>query len=173
MLDIRCLCLDVDGVLTDGRLLMDDGGGVARRFHVRDGIAIEWFQKLGGTVVICSGKTSQAVSARARELGVQHVIQGSRDKLSDLRARLDELKLSLEQTAVIGDDLPDVPLLRHCGLPIAVRDAAEEVKQAAKLVTEAAGGHGAVREVVEYLLRSSGRWPEVLELYGIREGQPG
>ena len=165
--DIRCVSLDVDGVLTDGRLFVDDAGRGGRSFHVHDGLAIEWFQQLGGVVVICSGKAAESIATRARELGIEHVIQGSRDKLADLERLLKRLSLSLEQTAVIGDDLPDVALMRRCRFPIAVANAVREVKAAARLVTQRAGGDGAVREAIEHLLQLSGRWPEVLAPYGI------
>lgn len=167
--DIRCLCLDVDGVLTDGRLFVDDAGHGARIFHVHDGLALDWFQRLGGVVVVCSGKRSVAAAARARELGIKHVIQGSQDKLADLRPLLAQLGLDLSQTAAIGDDLPDLPLLLHCGFPIAVANAVAEVQAAARLITRRPGGHGAVREAVEHLLRQSGRWSAVLAHYAAPE----
>ena len=170
--NIRGLCLDVDGVLTDGRLFIDDSGGGARVFYVQDGLALRWFQRLGGIVVFCSGKTSGAVAARARELHVDHVIQGCRDKIADLEPLLARLGLAWAELAAIGDDLPDVPVLRRCGFPIAVANAVDEVKAAARLVTQKPGGHGAVREAVEYLLRQSGRWVEVLAHYGIAGPAP-
>jgi 3-deoxy-D-manno-octulosonate 8-phosphate phosphatase (KDO 8-P phosphatase) len=167
MSDIRCLCLDVDGVLTDGRLYVDDDGRTTRAFHIHDGLALRAFQQLGGVVVICTGKRSGAVAARARELEIEHVIQGSADKLADLQAWLDQHGLRLEQVAAVGDDLPDLPVLQRCGLPIAVANAVDEVKAAARYVTQRAGGDGAVREAVEYILRSSGRWNEVLAQFGV------
>lgn len=167
MNDIRCLCLDVDGVLTDGRIHITEDGHSGRVFHVHDGLAIHWFQRLGGVAAIISGKHSLAVAVRARELGIEHLIQGSRDKLADLKALLSELNLTLDQVAMIGDDLLDLPILCKCGFPIAVANAVDEVKAAARLVTQRAGGHGAVREAVEHLLRASGRWREVLEHYGV------
>ena len=166
-LDIRCLCLDVDGVLTDGRVYWDDRGQGTRAFHVHDGFALRWFQRLGGVVVLCSGKTSEAVAARARELEIAHVVQGSRDKVGDLERVLTPLNLRFEQVAVLGDDLPDVPLLKRCALPMAVANAVDEVKRVARLVTKRSGGDGAVREAVEYVLRASGRWSEVLRHYGL------
>jgi len=170
--DIRAVCLDVDGVLTDGRILVDDAGRGLRAFDVHDGLALDWFQRLGGTVIVCSGKRSEAVAARAADLGIQHVIQGSRDKPADVEPLLKRLGLRWEQLAVIGDDLPDVPLMNRCGLPIAVADALPEVKAAARLVTQRAGGHGAIREAVEHLMRASGRWAEVLAHYGIAAAEP-
>lgn len=164
---IRGLCLDVDGVLTDGQLFWDDTGRGGRMFHVHDGFALYWYRRLGGVIVICSGKTSEAVAARARELEIEHVIQGSRDKLADMQPLLARLGLTLKQFAVLGDDLPDLPLMRGCGFPIAVANAVDEVKAVARLVTQRPGGHGAIREAVEHLLQSSGRWAEVLAHYGI------
>ena len=165
--DIRGLCLDVDGVLTDGRLSWDDAGRSGRVFHVHDGLAIDWYQQLGGVVLICSGKTSAAVAARAAELKIPHVLQGSRDKVVDVRGCISPLGLRLDQLAVMGDDLPDVPLMKRCGFPIAVASAVEEVKSVARLVTRQGGGDGAVREAIEHLLRLSGKWKGVLEHYGI------
>ncbi|MGD8454303.1 MAG: HAD-IIIA family hydrolase [Phycisphaerae bacterium] len=175
MNDIRCLCLDVDGVLTDGRIYMDADGRSARAFHVHDGFAIRMFQELGGVVAILSGKDSPAVAARAEELGITHVIQGSRDKRADLESLAARLDLRLEQIAVVGDDLPDLPALHHCGLPIAVANAAEEVKAAAEFITQRRGGEGAVREVIEHLLRADGRWQQVHQRYAppAGGGQPG
>jgi 3-deoxy-D-manno-octulosonate 8-phosphate phosphatase (KDO 8-P phosphatase) len=166
MTDIRALVLDADGVLTDGRIYMGPDGSSARAFHVQDGLAIHWFQKLGGLVIVISGKASPALEARTRELGIEHVIQGSRDKLADLLALLEPRALSLEQLAMIGDDLVDLPILRRCGYPIAVANAVAEVKAVARYVTRRAGGHGAVREAIEHLLRATGGWEQVLEHYG-------
>lgn len=164
---IRGVCLDVDGVLTDGRLYIDDTGRGARLFDVHDGFALYWYQRLGGIVVICSGKQSDAVAVRAAELGIAHVIQGSRDKTADLVPLLDRIGLGWSELAVIGDDLPDVPLLQRCGFPVAVANAVDEVKVVAQLVTRRAGGRGAVREALEHLMRATGRWAEVQTHYGL------
>jgi 3-deoxy-D-manno-octulosonate 8-phosphate phosphatase (KDO 8-P phosphatase) len=165
MSEIRCLCLDVDGVLTDGRIYVDDDGRPLRAFHVHDGLAIHWFQRLIGPVLIITGKTSNGVATRARELNVHHLIQGSTDKLADLRKLLSQLDLRLEQVAVIGDDLLELPAMQACGFPIAVANAADEVKAAARLVTKRPGGHGAVREAIEHLLRQADRWQDVTDRY--------
>ena len=167
MPEIRCVCLDVDGVLTDGRIFVDSEGRSARAFYVQDGFAIRWFQKLGGVAVILSGKSCAAVEARARDLGIEHVVQGSSDKLADLRTLAARLSLQLCEIAFIGDDLPDLPPMRACGFPVAVANAVPEVKAAAKLVTQRAGGQGAVREAIEHVLRRDGRWQEVLRYYGV------
>jgi len=164
--EIRCVCLDVDGVLTDGHVYVDDAGRGLRAFHVHDGFAIRWYQELGGVVVICSGKRSDAVAARAAELGIEYVVQGSTNKVADLEAALSPLGLGFEHVAMIGDDLPDLPVMLRCGYPIAVANAVEEVKAAAQLVTERSGGAGAVREALEHLLRRRGRWADVIAKYG-------
>jgi 3-deoxy-D-manno-octulosonate 8-phosphate phosphatase (KDO 8-P phosphatase) len=161
---IECLVLDVDGVLTDGRLWYG-GPEPLRAFHIRDGLAIRAFQVVGGTVAILTGKTSKGVADRAAELGIRHVIQGSTDKWTDLLRLLDPLGIDARGVAMIGDDLPDLPVLRGCGYPIAVCDAAPEVRAAARYVTAACGGRGAVREAVEHLCRADGRWARVVATY--------
>ncbi len=162
---IRVLGLDVDGVLTDGGLYYDDSGRGLRRFNVLDGFAMRWFQKLGGKLFIISGKDSPAVAARAAELQVDHVIQGSRDKLCDLLALLPALGAELPEIAFLGDDLPDLPLMLRCGYPMAVADAEPAITRAARYVTRRAGGHGAVRDCIEHLLSADGRWAEVERHY--------
>jgi len=166
MAEIRCVVFDVDGVLTDGRLFYGRQDEPLRAFHVHDGFAIRWLAELGVTPVILTGKSSAAVEARAAEIGIPHVIQGSRDKLADLKTLLRKLGLELEQVAMIADDLPDLPVLQACGYPIAVANAVAEVKAAARYVTEQPGGAGAVREALEHLLRADGRWSAVLAHYG-------
>ncbi|MFO0837066.1 MAG: HAD hydrolase family protein [Phycisphaerae bacterium] len=168
--EIRCLVLDVDGVLTDGRLFVDDDGRPLRAFHVQDGFAIRWFQKLGGEVVIITGKHAQGTQRRAAELHIRHCIQDSRDKLTDLLPLLTALRIELAQTAVIGDDLPELGLMRRCGYPIAVANAVAEAKAAARYVTQRAGGEGAIREAIEHLLRADGRWDRVVEHYVAQDG---
>ena len=168
MAEIRCIVFDVDGVLTDGRLFYGKLGEPLRAFHVHDGFAIHWLQRLDVVPVILTGKSSEGVAIRAAEIGIPHVIQGSRDKLGDIEPLLARLNITLEETAMIGDDLPDLPVLRVCGYPIAVANAVEEVKTVAKYVTKNTGGNGAVREAVEHLLRDDGRWRRVLEHYESR-----
>lgn len=165
MQQIDILALDVDGVLTDGRLLYGVGDEPLRAFHVHDGLAIDGFQRVGGTVVIVTAKKSRAVAARAGDLRIRHVIQGSKDKLGDVQRLLGELRRDLSSLAMIGDDLPDLPLMRACGYAIAPANAAEEVRSAARYVTARRGGKGAVREAVEHLLRADGRWAKVLAAY--------
>lgn len=166
MTEIRCLVLDVDGVLTDGRIEHGDDGP-RRAFHVQDGIAITWFRKLLGEVVILTGLESEGVRRRAAELRIEHVIQGSRDKLADLESLLPRLGVTMEQVAAMGDDFPDARVLRACGFPIAPANAAPEIRRLARYVTRRAGGDGAVREAVELLLRRADKWSDVLRHYGM------
>ena len=166
MADIRCVVFDVDGVLTDGRLFYGRRAEPLRAFHVHDGFAIHWLERLGISAVILTGKSSAGVETRAAEIGIPYVVQGSRDKLADLKALLRKLELELEQVAMIADDLPDLPVLQTCGYPIAVANAVPEVKAVARYVTEKPGGDGAVREALEHLLRADGRWSQVLAHYG-------
>jgi 3-deoxy-D-manno-octulosonate 8-phosphate phosphatase (KDO 8-P phosphatase) len=163
--DIRCIVLDVDGVLTDGRVYYDADGRPTRSFHIRDGLAIVAFRRAGGEVVICTGKASRGIEVRAEELGIQQVIQSSRDKLADVSAYLDTLGIPLSQTAVMGDDLNDLALLSACGWPMCPNDAVLEVRRAARYVTDANGGYGAVREAIEHIMRHAGTWGDVAAGY--------
>jgi 3-deoxy-D-manno-octulosonate 8-phosphate phosphatase (KDO 8-P phosphatase) len=160
------LCLDVDGVMTDGGIRLDDNGVETKRFHVRDGTGIKLWMRLGYHVAIVTGREGEVVPRRARELGITHIIQGSRDKSASLDRILEALSLSAEQAAVLADDLPDLPMMRRAGYAMAVADAVDEVKAAAAFVTTRPGGHGAVREAVEHLLKARGRWQEAATLFG-------
>jgi 3-deoxy-D-manno-octulosonate 8-phosphate phosphatase (KDO 8-P phosphatase) len=159
---IKLLVLDVDGVLTDGRITYTEHGVEVKSFHVRDGSGLAFWQRLGGRVAIVSGRTSKTVEVRAAELGIALVIQGAREKRPALERVLAETGLRATDACAVGDDLPDLPLMRACGLAVAVADACPDVRAAAQYVTQAAGGHGAVREVVELLLRTQGRWNELV-----------
>jgi 3-deoxy-D-manno-octulosonate 8-phosphate phosphatase (KDO 8-P phosphatase) len=156
---IRLLVLDVDGVLTDGLLLYGASGEETKRFHVRDGLAIQAARRADLEIAVVSGRASAAVTRRMSELGVVEVHQGVADKESLLRGLLARLGVKAAETAVMGDDLLDLPLMRIVGLAMAPSDAAPEVRRAAGWVSRAAGGHGAVREAVELLLRSRKAWP--------------
>jgi 3-deoxy-D-manno-octulosonate 8-phosphate phosphatase (KDO 8-P phosphatase) len=149
---IRLLALDVDGVLTDGRLYLSAGGEELKVFHVRDGSGLVAVQRAGITVAIVSGRDSAAVSRRAAELGIRHVRQGVADKGGELDRLLDELAIEPAETACVGDDTPDLPMLRRAGLAIAVADAHPALVEAAYWTTSAPGGRGAVREVCDLLL---------------------
>ncbi|MCP4834421.1 MAG: HAD hydrolase family protein [Phycisphaera sp.] len=155
---VKLLCLDVDGVLTDGSIFIDDQGVETKRFFVRDGTALRAWQRAGGVVAIITGRSGEAVRRRAAELGIDLVRSGVSRKGPVFEELLAELGLTPSEAAMVGDDLPDLPVLDRCGYPVAVQDAAPEVKAAARLVTKAPGGRGAVREVVEHLLVARGAW---------------
>ncbi|HEX4647253.1 MAG TPA: HAD-IIIA family hydrolase [Steroidobacteraceae bacterium] len=149
---IRLLVLDVDGVLTDGRLYYGARGEVLKVFHVHDGLGLVELRRAGVEVAVISGRRSPMVSARCRELGVRHVHQGVPDKLAALARLCALLRVQPSACACVGDDLPDVPLMRRVGLSFAVADAHREVRRAADVVTRRGGGRGAVREVCDHLL---------------------
>ena len=154
---IRLLVLDVDGVLTDGRLFISPAGEEFKAFHVRDGSGLVAVQRAGVTVAIISGRDSAAVTRRAAELGIGHTRQGVADKGAELAALLRELGIAASETACVGDDTPDLPMLRAAGLAVAVADAHPAAKDAAHWITPSPGGHGAVREVCDLLLSARAR----------------
>ena len=162
---VRLLCLDVDGVLTDGSILIDDHGTETKRFFVRDGTALRAWQRAGGIVAIITGRDGEAVRRRAAELGIDIVRSGVARKGPVFDAVLAELGLESRQAAMVGDDLPDLPVLERCGYPVAVGDAVPEVKQAAVFVTSSGGGRGAVRETVEHLMGARGLWEAEVEFH--------
>jgi 3-deoxy-D-manno-octulosonate 8-phosphate phosphatase (KDO 8-P phosphatase) len=153
---IRLLVLDVDGVLTDGRLFISAAGEELKVFHVRDGAGLVAVQRAGITVAIISGRDSPAVRRRAEELGIRHVFQGVGDKGAQLDRLAAELGVAAEETACVGDDTPDAPMLRRAGLAVAVADAHPALLASAHWVTQSNGGHGAVREVCDLLLSARG-----------------
>lgn len=162
---IELLVLDVDGVLTDGGIVYADDGVELKKFHVRDGSGLKIWQLVGKRAAIITGRTSKVVEIRAAELGITPVIQGTAEKLPAYRVLLSECGLRPEQVCFIGDDIPDLPLLRHSGLAVAVADACPEVIADAHYVTRAAGGRGAVRETIELILRCQGQWHKVVERF--------
>lgn len=151
------LVLDVDGVMTDGRLHFGPRGEALKLFHVRDGLGIKLLAETGIEVAVISGRKSKMVDVRCRELGVEHVYQGAKDKLAELERLCARLKIPTSACACIGDDIPDVPVMREVALAFAVADAHPEARHAAHLVTKLPGGHGAVREVCDYLLAHARR----------------
>ncbi len=158
---IKLLLLDVDGVLTDGGIYLDDRGVETKRFDVRDGQGITLLQRTGVRVGIITGRSSKVVSHRARELGVTMVYQGVGDKAEIYDEIKRKTRLKDDQIAYIGDDIADLPVLRRAGLAIAVRNSWSALKSEVDYVTQADGGRGAVREVVEWLLRASGQWQKL------------
>jgi 3-deoxy-D-manno-octulosonate 8-phosphate phosphatase (KDO 8-P phosphatase) len=153
---VRLLVLDVDGVLTDGRLFYGPKGEMLKAFHVRDGHGIKQVSQAGITVAIISGRKSEAVARRARELGIKYVSQGISDKLSALQKLAKSRRIPVEDACCVGDDTPDAPILAACGVGVAVMDAHPDALAAADLVTSRAGGQGAVREVCDWLMAARG-----------------
>jgi len=162
---IELLVLDVDGVMTDGKIILTPDGDEIKEFHVRDGSGMKYWQRMGKKIAIISGRGSPAIERRAHDLGVDCIRTMAKDKLPVYAAVLEELKLTPDQSAVMGDDLPDLPLMRSCLLPITVPDAPAEVQEAAAYVTVARAGNGAVREAIEFILKKTGQWQNVLARY--------
>ena len=162
---IRLLALDVDGVLTDGSILLDDDGRETKRFNVKDGLAIVTWLRLGLHVGVITRRAGKVVEHRMRELGVKHVVQGCKDKREAVTKLAAECGVGLEAAAFIGDDWPDLVAMKVVGFPIAVADASAEVKAIAKLVTKSDGGRGAVREAVELLLKQNGMWEQAMAMF--------
>ena len=159
---VRWLVLDVDGVLTDGRIILDGGGGEWKSFDVRDGQRIVLAGREGIRTVFLTGRTSRVVERRAVELGVYRVFQGAHDKGETMDQFFREEGARPEETAYLGDDIVDLPALRRAGLAAAVGDAVPEVRAAADWIAAAPGGRGAVRELVEFILVAQGRWEAAL-----------
>jgi 3-deoxy-D-manno-octulosonate 8-phosphate phosphatase (KDO 8-P phosphatase) len=153
---IRLLVLDVDGVLTDGRLHYGSRGEELKVFHVRDGLGLKLLMRAGIAVSVISGRASDALVARCRELGIAHLEQGCDDKVAALERLLKTLKLRAADALCVVDDTSDLPLMRSVGHAVAVADAHPEVRRAADRVTTLNGGHGAVREVCDWLLAATG-----------------
>ena len=156
---IKLLILDVDGVMTDGRIMLNDRGEEIKSFNVKDGQGLRILMRSGVDVVLITGRMSKAVEYRARDLGIRELYQGVEDKEALCIELLEARRLDKEQVCCIGDDLPDIPMFKHAGLSIAVADAAVEVHDAACHVTKKGGGKGAVREVCELILKAQDSWP--------------
>lgn len=162
---IKLLIMDVDGVLTDGTVLINSDGSEGKNFSIVDGHGIKLWHRAGGISAIISGRPSGATTVRAEQLNIQHVLQGCKKKLPAFEGLLEEIGLSADEVAFVGDDLLDLPLVRRAGFGVAVANAVDEVKAAADYVTVKAGGKGAVREVIECILKGSGKWDGLMEWY--------
>lgn len=160
---ISLLLLDVDGVLTSGQVIYDDAGQETKVFNVRDGLGLRMIMEAGLTVGIITGRRSLALVHRCENLGIALLKDGVRDKAAALQQVLKETGVSADNTAYVGDDLPDLPILRRVGVPIAVGDAHPMVKEVAVWTTRASGGNGAVREICERILKARGEWEPLLD----------
>ena len=159
---IRLLILDVDGVMTDGRIILDNAGNEMKAFHVRDGHGLKMLGDSGVKIAIITGRSSNVVERRAAELRIKDVYQGCRCKTEAYEQLTEKYGLNDSEVAYVGDDIVDIPVLKRVGLPVAVADAAGEARKHALLVTKNPGGRGAVREVTDLILMASGRWKELL-----------
>jgi 3-deoxy-D-manno-octulosonate 8-phosphate phosphatase (KDO 8-P phosphatase) len=169
---ITLLALDVDGVLTDGSIYLDDNGHETKRFNIRDGFGLRLWRGLGFETAIITGRTGQALRHRMAELKIAHCIQGSANKSTSLDELCRKLGQTPETVAYIGDDWPDLCILRRVAYPIAVADADPLVREAAAFVTTRAGGHGAVREAIEHLIEKKGLMRRARALYDPAHGPP-
>jgi 3-deoxy-D-manno-octulosonate 8-phosphate phosphatase (KDO 8-P phosphatase) len=154
---IKLLLLDVDGVMTDGRIILDSRGNETKAFHVRDGHGIRLLQKAGIVVGIITGRSSEVVNIRARELGIPEVHQGAKDKIAVYEEIVSKYNLQDDEVAYVGDDEVDLSIFKRVGFAAAVADADPCVKPHVHLVTRSAGGRGAVREVINFILKNKGR----------------
>jgi 3-deoxy-D-manno-octulosonate 8-phosphate phosphatase (KDO 8-P phosphatase) len=164
--EIKLLILDVDGVMTDGQIILDHNGEEIKCFNVRDGQGLRLLLKAGVEVAIVTGRWSKAVGYRSGDLGISELYQGVDDKESFCIQLLQQKRLKKEQVCCIGDDIPDISMFNHVGFPVAVADAALEVREAACYITKHAGGKGAVREVCELILKARGYWPDIIREKG-------
>ncbi len=162
---IKLLLFDVDGVLTDGKILLHADGTESKQFDIKDGTALVWAQRLGLTVGFLSARTSAATSRRAAQLGITLLHQGVASKLETYEQIADELLLDDEQIAYMGDDILDLPVLSRVGLSTAPADAADDVRARVHWVSQKMGGAGAARELIEMVLRAQDRWDSILATY--------
>lgn len=162
---LKLLILDVDGVLTDGKLFFDNQGNEYKSFHARDGHGIKLLRQTGVEVAVISGRKSASVALRMQNLGIEHVYQGHEHKVAAFNEIIEKLAITPEQAAHVGDDVLDLPVMIRAGLAIAVNDANFAVKQRADWVTTLPGGQGAVREVCDFIMQAQGTFDSVLSTY--------
>ena len=162
---INWLVLDVDGVLTDGTIILRGDGTESKVFNLHDGHGIKLWMRAGGNVTLISGRASMATQCRAEQLNIKHVFQDCHKKLPVLKEFLDRMQIDPGSVAYVGDDLLDIPGVRHAGFGVAVANAVQELKDQADYITTCRGGDGAVREVVEYILKRAGKWDALMERY--------
>jgi 3-deoxy-D-manno-octulosonate 8-phosphate phosphatase (KDO 8-P phosphatase) len=168
---IRALLLDVDGVMTDGGITYTSSGEELKTFNAKDGAGVKYWHRAGHASAIITGRSSPIVERRAAELGITVVEMGAKVKLPAFEMVLQKLSIAPEECVYVGDDLPDLPLIRAAGIGVAVADAVVEAKETADWVTELPGGRGAVREVIEKLLRAQGRWDALMARYLAEAGK--
>ncbi|MHC4271754.1 MAG: KdsC family phosphatase [Planctomycetota bacterium] len=165
---IKLLILDVDGVLTDGTLFINPNGTESKSFNALDGHGIRMWKRAGLKVAFLSGRMSEPTQHRAEQLDIDHCIQDCHHKMQAFQDILEEENLTPQQVCCIGDDLMDVPIMKSSGFSVAVANAVEEVKQHADFITTKGGGKGAVREAIEYILKNTGKWNELVKRYELQ-----
>lgn len=165
ILPIRFLIVDIDGVMTDGKITYTSDGSEVKSFDVKDGSGLMYWTRAGHRTGIITGRSSAMVERRAEELDIGFLSMDAKEKLPAFELMLERAGVLPEEVAMIGDDLPDLPLLRRVGFGVAVADAVDEVKEAACFITKRKGGNGAVREVVEYILKRQGKWDGIMSRY--------
>ena len=158
---IKLIFLDVDGILTDGRITLNEKGEETKSFDVKDGLGLKLLMLDGIEIVIVTGRSSPVVAHRAGELGIHEVFQGISDKRSVCRGLIEKRGLSKSQVGAVGDDLPDLAMFGESGLCMTVADAAKEVQEQADYIATRSGGRGAVREISEWILKCRGSWPRI------------
>ncbi len=163
--NIKLLALDVDGVLTDGKISYLDDGREIKSFDVKDGAGIKYWLRSGGEVAIITGRESDIVLRRAKELGIKYVYQGAKDKLPRFEELLSTSGFKENEVCYVGDDLPDIPVMRRCGLSFTVDNGVDEAKDVADFTTISTGGNGAVREIIETILKKQQKWDLILKRY--------
>ncbi len=164
---VRLILSDVDGVMTDGGITYDNQGIETKTFHVRDGMGIKLWQNSGYKFGVITARSSHIVKVRMDELKVDFIRQGSDEKLAVATQIVKDLELELEDVCYIGDDLTDAPLLAAVGMSVTVADGASDLRSKVHLVTKAAGGQGAIRELIESILKSQNRWAEILQSWSV------
>lgn len=162
---IKMLITDVDGVLTNGNVIINSDGSESKSFSLLDGHGIKLWHRVGFRVGFISGRASEATTVRAKQLEIEYVEQGAKKKLPVFETMLSAAGVSADEVVYIGDDLLDLPLVKRAGFGVAVANAVGELKEDADYVTSVNGGSGAVREVIEYILKNTGKWPELMERY--------
>lgn len=162
---IKLLILDVDGVLTDGSIMLDNESNEYKAFHVRDGHGIKMLHKADVKIAIITGRYSKVVERRAQELGITEVFQKCLNKKAAYAQLLKQHSLKDHEVAYVGDDIIDAPIMAVVGLPVAVADAADEAKKYALMITKNRGGRGAVREITDFILKAKGLWKGLLDAY--------
>jgi 3-deoxy-D-manno-octulosonate 8-phosphate phosphatase (KDO 8-P phosphatase) len=164
---IRLLLLDVDGVLTDGRIIYDSGGRDMKLFDVHDGLGVHVLRRAGVKTILITAKGSRSIKPRARDMRVEEVIENVFPKCSVLERVIKKYKVDVSEICFMGDDLVDLSLMKKVGFPVAVFNACPEIKQVASYITIRQGGRGAVREIAELILKSQGKWQEALSVYDV------